>query len=66
MDPTRLCALKPIIFYGYMKSLVYANKSHDDLETNIRRITADLGPKLFYSSRLLQPYAKNHIQILMA
>ncbi|GFW01932.1 DUF4817 domain-containing protein [Trichonephila clavipes] len=48
--PPRSCDLTPLDYFlwGYVKSLVYANKSQtlDHLEDNIRRVIADRRPKM--------------------
>ncbi|GFV10738.1 DUF4817 domain-containing protein [Trichonephila clavipes] len=46
----RSCDLTPLVYFlwGYVKSLVYANKSQtlDPLEDNIRRVIADIRPQM--------------------
>ncbi|GFX27530.1 putative DD41D transposase [Trichonephila clavipes] len=48
--PPRSCDLTPLDFFlwGYVKSLVYADKPQtlDQLEDNIRRVIADIGPQM--------------------
>ncbi|GFS52284.1 DUF4817 domain-containing protein [Trichonephila clavipes] len=48
--PPRSCDLTPLdyILWGYVKSLVYADKSQtlDHLEDNIRRVIADIRPQM--------------------
>ncbi|GFW49562.1 uncharacterized protein TNCV_2843431 [Trichonephila clavipes] len=48
--PPRSCDLTPLdyILWGYVKSLVYANKPQtlDHLEDNIRRVIADIRPQM--------------------
>ncbi|GFX29625.1 putative LOC100569746 [Trichonephila clavipes] len=48
--PPRSCDLAPLDYFlwGYVKSLVYANKPQtlDHLEDNIRRVIADIRPQM--------------------
>ncbi|GFX71422.1 putative transposable element [Trichonephila clavipes] len=48
--PPRSCNLTPLdyFFWGYVKSLVYADKPQtlDHLEDNIRRVIADIRPQM--------------------
>ncbi|GFY13844.1 hypothetical protein TNCV_986161 [Trichonephila clavipes] len=48
--PPRTCDLTPLDYFlwGYVKSLVYADKPHtlDHLEDNIRRVIADIRPQM--------------------
>ncbi|GFU98793.1 putative transposable element [Trichonephila clavipes] len=46
--PPRSCALTPLFLWGYVKSLVYADKPQtlDHLEDNIRRVIADIRPQM--------------------
>ncbi|GFX13332.1 putative DD41D transposase [Trichonephila clavipes] len=52
--PPRSCDLTPLYYFlwGYVKSLVYADKPQtlDHLEDNIRRVIADIRPKMLEKS----------------
>ncbi|GFU46119.1 putative transposable element [Trichonephila clavipes] len=77
--PPRCCDLTPLDYFflwGYVKSLVYADKPQtlDHLEDNIRRVIADIRPQMLekshrkldvqiglHPSQPWQSYARNHI-----